>query len=125
MIMIKMSSGGNSMLKSIGIAGTSQVNPQIDRDSLLYDEINKVKDILSKPVDEAKLKNEFEKENSKIKNNDGTYFEFSVHKPTNTIVVKIIDSQTNQIIDEIPPEKILDLVAGLWKIAGLFVDRKI
>lgn len=113
------------MLNSIGTAGTSQVNPQIRSSSLLDEEINKVKDILSKPVDEAKLKNEFDNENCKIKNNNGTYFEFSVHKPTNTIVVKIVDSQTNKVIDEIPPEKILDLVAGLWKIAGLFVDRKI
>lgn len=113
------------MLQGIGTAVVGQVNAQTKSGNFIADEINKVRDILSKPVDETKLKDEFDKENSQIKNNNGTYFEFSVHKPTNTVVVKIVDSQTNQVIDEIPPEKILDLVAGLWKIAGLFVDKKI
>ncbi|SNX53112.1 flagellar protein FlaG [Thermoanaerobacterium sp. RBIITD] len=94
-------------------------------DNVLSDEINKVKDILKRPINDNSLKDEINNENNRIKNSNGTYFEFSVHKPTNTIVVKIVDSATNEVIDEIPPEKILDLVAGLWKIAGIFVDRKI
>ncbi|MDD2574742.1 MAG: flagellar protein FlaG, partial [Firmicutes bacterium] len=30
-----------------------------------------------------------------------------------------------EIIREIPPEKILDMVAKIWELAGLMVDRKI
>ncbi|MDI3310980.1 MAG: flagellar protein FlaG [Thermoanaerobacterium sp.] len=93
--------------------------------SLLTEKFDDVKEIFKNPVDEKSIKDEINDVNNKIKKNDGTYFEFSVHKPTNTIVVKIVDSRTNEVIDEIPPEKILNLVAGLWKIAGLFVDRKI
>ncbi len=113
------------MLQGINTARTGHVNSQFRKDSGLLEEIKVVKDILSKPVDEDKLNSALNKENRKISINDHTYFEFSVHKPTNTIVVKIVDSDTNEVIDEIPPEKILDLVAGLWEIAGLFVDRKI
>ncbi|MDI6603708.1 MAG: flagellar protein FlaG [Thermoanaerobacteraceae bacterium] len=98
--------------------------PQLNNDDI-SNEISRVKDILCKPVDDGMLKEKISNENNKINISNNKYFEFSVHKPTNTIVVKIVDSQTNQVIDEIPPEKILDLVAGLWKIAGLFVDRKI
>lgn len=109
------------MIQSISLeGGKAKFN-----DSLSADNFNDVKNILKKPVDEKSIKDEINDVNNKIKTSDGTYFEFSVHKPTNTIVVKIVDSQTNEVIDEIPPEKILDLVAGLWKIAGLFVDRKV
>ena len=113
------------MLQSINNASINHISSaSVKRESALIDEIKTVKDILSKPVDEDKLNRELNRENRRI-TIDRTYFEFSVHKPTNTIVVKIVDSETNEVIDEIPPEKILDLVAGLWKIAGLFVDRKI
>lgn len=113
------------MLHGINSTGPTQINSQFKRGNVFVDEIKAVKDILSKPIDEDKLTKEFNEEKRRIIINDRTYFEFSVHKPTRTIVVKIVDSETNEVIDEIPPEKILDVVAGLWEIAGLFVDRKI
>ncbi|WP_238988834.1 flagellar protein FlaG [Calorimonas adulescens] len=54
-----------------------------------------------------------------------TRLEFSIHEGTHKIVVKIINEETNEVIKEIPPEKILDLVAKIWEIVGLFVDKKI
>lgn len=53
-----------------------------------------------------------------------TSLEFSFHEKTKTIAVKILDSDTGQIIKEIPPEKSLDFVAKLWEMAGLFVDER-
>ncbi|MDD4707168.1 MAG: flagellar protein FlaG, partial [Firmicutes bacterium] len=41
------------------------------------------------------------------------------------IMVKVINDETDEIIREIPPEKILDMVAKIWELAGLMVDRKI
>ncbi|HHV38891.1 MAG TPA: flagellar protein FlaG [Tepidimicrobium sp.] len=52
-------------------------------------------------------------------------FEFSIHEKTKHIMVKIIDITTDEIIREIPPEKILDIVAGLWELSGLLVDERI
>lgn len=51
--------------------------------------------------------------------------EFSIHEKTKQIMVKVIDLRTEEIIREIPPEKILDMVATLWEIAGIIVDEKI
>lgn len=51
-------------------------------------------------------------------------FEFSIHEKTKEIMVKVIDSDTNQVIREIPPEKILDMVAKMWEMAGLIVDER-
>ncbi|WP_334111315.1 flagellar protein FlaG [Thermodesulfitimonas autotrophica] len=51
-------------------------------------------------------------------------FEFSVHEPTKEIIVRVIDTKSNEVVKEIPPEEILDLVAKLWEMAGLFVDER-
>jgi len=52
-------------------------------------------------------------------------FEFSIHEATKQIMVKIIDVNTEEVIRELPPEKILDIVAAIWEVAGIIVDRKI
>jgi len=51
-------------------------------------------------------------------------FEFSIHEKTKEIMIKVLDSETNQVIREIPPEKILDMVAKMWEMAGLIVDER-
>lgn len=53
-----------------------------------------------------------------------TRFEFSIHKKTKEIMIKVIDSDTGDIIREIPPEKTLDMVAKLWEIVGVVVDER-
>lgn len=52
-------------------------------------------------------------------------FEFSIHDNTKQIMVKVIDVNTDEVIREIPPEKILDLVAAIWEITGIMVDERI
>ncbi len=51
-------------------------------------------------------------------------FEYSIHDVTKEIMIKVIDKDTKEVIREIPPEKILDLVAKLWEIAGILVDER-
>lgn len=53
------------------------------------------------------------------------HFEYSMHDETNTFVVRVINSETDELIREIPPERILDLVARLWEVAGLIVDERV
>lgn len=53
-----------------------------------------------------------------------TNLRFSVHKQTKQIMVKIIDSNTQEVIKELPPEKLLDMVASMMERAGLIVDRR-
>lgn len=50
--------------------------------------------------------------------------QFSVHEKTKQILVKIIDTNTKEVIKEIPSEKILDMVAGFMENAGLLIDEK-
>jgi flagellar protein FlaG len=51
-------------------------------------------------------------------------FEYSIHKKTGEIMVKMLNSETNEIIREIPSEKILDLVAGFQELSGVIIDEK-
>ena len=51
-------------------------------------------------------------------------FEYSIHERTKEIMIKVIDTDTNEIIREIPPEKILDMVAKMWDMAGIMVDER-
>lgn len=57
-----------------------------------------------------------------FKNN--THLQFRVHEKTKDVMVKIVDDVSGEVLKEIPPEKMLDLVAKLWEIAGIIVDKK-
>ncbi|QGG58094.1 flagellar protein FlaG [Paenibacillus sp. B01] len=54
-----------------------------------------------------------------------TAVEFSVHKETNAIMIKVINKETKEVIREVPPEKTLDVAAKLMEIAGLLVDQRV
>lgn len=54
-----------------------------------------------------------------------TRLEFKIHDDTKRIMVRIYDKVSDELISEVPPEKFLDLIAGLWKQAGLIVDEKV
>ncbi len=54
----------------------------------------------------------------------GSSLEFRIHEKTNKIMVKIIDSETKEVIREIPPEKMLDMFASMLEMAGLLVDER-
>ena len=55
---------------------------------------------------------------------DKNEFQFSVHAQTKQILIKVVDKQTKEVIKEFPPEKILDMIAKMCEIAGVFVDEK-
>lgn len=77
----------------------------------------------NKKIQEEQLLNAIEKANVKFesKNNE---LSFSVHEKTKQIMVKVINKETKEIVKEIPPEKILDMIANMMETAGLFVDER-
>ena len=50
--------------------------------------------------------------------------EFSIQEKTKQIMVKVIDQHTDEVIREIPSQKILDVIAGILECAGIIVDEK-
>lgn len=68
------------------------------------------------------LDNALNKINNFLKD-DKTHAEYSYYKELKTTMVKIIDENTNQVILEVPPKKILDMVASMMRQVGL-IDKK-
>jgi flagellar protein FlaG len=50
--------------------------------------------------------------------------DFRVDEATNRIVVKVIDTETDKVIKEIPPEQLLHLAAKIQEMIGLLVDEE-
>ena len=51
-------------------------------------------------------------------------FEITFHEKTKEVMVRVVDSYTNQTIREIPPKKIVDIVVSLCEMAGIIFDKK-
>ncbi|MHB8065109.1 MAG: flagellar protein FlaG [Ruminiclostridium sp.] len=75
------------------------------------------------PVSERVVIEAIQKANKAISGGNRR-FEFSIHEATNEIVVKVFDSTTDELIKEIPNEKILDMVAKICEMAGILVDER-
>ena len=50
---------------------------------------------------------------------------FGIHDTTNRVTIKIVDKDTKKVLKEYPPEKTLDMIAKVWEMAGLLVDKKL
>jgi flagellar protein FlaG len=74
-------------------------------------------------VDMRELKASVDKANKVLFKNN-THLQFRIHEKTNEVMVKVIEDETGEVLREIPPEKMLDMVAKLWEIAGVFVNEK-
>ena len=50
---------------------------------------------------------------------------FGIHDATNRVTIKIVDKDTKKVLKEYPTEKTLDMIAKVWEMAGLLVDKKL
>ncbi|MFB4331574.1 flagellar protein FlaG [Paenibacillus sp. CR_12] len=52
-------------------------------------------------------------------------YEFKLHESTGNLIIKIYNKETNEIIRELPPEKMIELVEKLQQIVvGAIIDEK-
>ncbi|WP_409295717.1 flagellar protein FlaG [Peribacillus sp. SCS-26] len=54
-----------------------------------------------------------------------TALKFEFHEKLHEYYVTIVDSQTNELIKEIPPKKMLDVFAQMEQYLGIIMDKKI
>ncbi|EHJ01511.1 flagellar protein FlaG protein [Clostridium sp. DL-VIII] len=52
-----------------------------------------------------------------------THAEYSYYKDLKTTMIKIVDEDTKEVLLEIPPKKILDMIASMCRQVGL-IDKK-
>jgi Uncharacterized flagellar protein FlaG len=98
---------------------TIQPVEKVEQQSLNLDN---AKNKENKEIDKKELDKALKKINNFLKD-EHTHAEYSVHKDLNAIMIKIVDEDTKEVILEVPPKKILDMVASMCKQVGL-LDKK-
>ncbi|KEI16204.1 flagellar protein FlaG [Clostridium haemolyticum] len=92
-------------------------------DSCIIEDKN-INDERNEEVKEKDIKESIKKLN-KFLEGEKTHLEYERHEVfKNQFIVKIVDNNTKKVIKEIPPKKILDMVAEICKLAGIIVDKK-
>jgi len=54
----------------------------------------------------------------------GVHAEYEMHDKLKDVMIRIIDDKTGDVISELPPKKILDMIAKFCEMAGIIVDKK-
>lgn len=99
---------------------------QSDKQAYIKGTVNskeKPEPIIVSEITQEELKETVEKANQFLLGLK-TQFDFKIHEGTGRTVVRLIDKQTHEVVKEIPPEKMLDILESVWDSAGILVDRK-
>lgn len=121
--------GGQNTLDyySVQIQNNNTKDNAVDTDGMKYQTTgvqNKNTSETAKDIDESKVKNAVDKIN-KLLEDKSTHVEYESHDLfKHDIIIKIVDNKTNQVVSEVPPRKLLDMVAKLCEIAGIFINQK-
>ncbi|GAB2544943.1 flagellar protein FlaG [Gracilibacillus alcaliphilus] len=75
-------------------------------------------------VTEEQLGNMIEGINSFLETAN-TGIRYELHEKLDRYFVTIIDKDTDEVVKEIPPKKMLDLYASMFEYMGFLVDKKI
>ena len=93
--------------ESIKINGEKNKGSEIKRNEIKEKDIHKAIDKLNKFLEDKR-----------------THAEYSVHDKLKDIMIKIVDDKTGDVIQELPPKKVLDMVAKMCEMVGIIVDDK-
>ncbi len=50
---------------------------------------------------------------------------FDVHEGTERLMVRIVHRKSDEVLREIPPEEVLDMMAKIQEMVGLLIDERI
>lgn len=70
---------------------------------------------------EEKIQSKIEKLNSGVEDFN-IDLRFKLHRETDTLMVRLLDIKTNEIIKEYPPEELLDKKAKIREFIGMILD---
>lgn len=116
----RVSQGGQNNLQgnTSEVAGNTNVDKIVTKDA-----VSNSKDTAKKEVGKEDVKNAVDKLN-KFLEGEKVHAVYEVHEKLNDIMIKIVNNDTKEVILEIPPKKILDMVAKMCEMVGILVDKK-
>ncbi|WP_055668147.1 flagellar protein FlaG [Desnuesiella massiliensis] len=116
----RVSQGGQNNLQ--GNAGEIAGNTNVDK-IVTKDAVSNSKDTGKKEVGKEDVKNAVDKLN-KFLEGEQVHAVYEIHEKLNDVMIKIVNNETKEVILEIPPKKILDMVAKMCEMVGILVDKK-
>lgn len=109
----------SSLYNEDNVTKNSTVQKAFAEEEVFSDQNNNEKDNFTKEdLDKAV------KKLNKFLEDDKTRAEYEKHEDLGTLMVRIVDENTDKVILEVPPKKILDMVAFMCKQVGL-LDKKV
>jgi flagellar protein FlaG len=85
--------------------------------------VNAVRETTDEKPQKEELQKAVDKLNELLKG-EQTHVVYEVHDKLNDIMIKVVDEKTKEVILEVPPKKILDMVSKMMEKAGLLMDKK-
>jgi flagellar protein FlaG len=61
---------------------------------------------------------------NKILDDTQTHLKFEIYGKFNDVVVQVVDDDTNKVVREVPPKKLIDMVEKFCELSGFFMDKK-
>jgi len=99
-----------------------KIDPNIKQEKTM--EIRKFPDKEEEDYTKEEVERAVSSTNRLLNDEHKTQYKFEVHEGTGRVMVNLVDTNTKEVIKEIPPEKILDLVANIWERLGILVDER-
>lgn len=81
-------------------------------------------DTQKKEISLEKLQESVEVLNKTVNVIDKKY-EFYIHKETDRPVVRVLERATGEVINQIPPDEILNIITRIREIIGVFIDERV
>lgn len=110
------------VLKIEPIKKVEKINPNLKTEQTK--EYRKFPDEEKKEFTKEEVERAVKSTNRLLNDEHKTMYKFEVHEGTGRVMVNLIDTETKEVLKEIPPEKILDLVANIWERIGILVDER-
>mgnify|MGYP003464591995 FL=1 len=102
-------SSSDSEVKALGEhLRIPQIIGQLDKQLSLREQIEKIVESMNQFVSAS-----------------STHVKFELHEKLNDYYVTVINSETNDVIKEIPSKKTLDVYASMLEYMGILVDKKV
>jgi Uncharacterized flagellar protein FlaG len=118
-----ISQGGRQPLELNASIETDKVSGNISSNNINIDQ-KSVQNKSEKNTALSSLKDAVDHAN-KISDEMQTHLKFEVYGKFNDIVVQVLDNDTNKVVREVPPKKLIDMVEKFCELSGFFMDKKV
>ncbi|WP_216830358.1 flagellar protein FlaG [Alkalihalobacterium elongatum] len=116
----------NQTNKSGSISSEKSVdtNPHAQRKAVAENVKQVVEDIKSHDMTKDEIEQHVDSINKFLELNS-TSLKFEMHDKLDRVSIQLINKETDEVIREVPPKELLDMVATMLEQVGLIIDEKI